>query len=174
MVVEESAPMEAIYIPQLASALERTEQIDVQEYLPGLETLMPVQGKLRVTHHGSYLEVTAQAETIVTLSCDRCLKQYNYRLKVNASEMIWLQEPIEEDFGQEKEIPFEDFVETLPPNGYFRPGEWLYEQLCLEIPQRQLCDQDCGGIPVEATEAASQPATDRRWASLESLKGRLN
>lgn len=165
--------MEAIYIPQLTKAPGQTETIEVQEYLPGLETLTPVQGLVRVTHRGNYLEVAAKAEAIVTLSCDRCLKQYNQRLKVALSEMIWLQEPVAEtNFDSEREIPFEEFVETLPPNGYFHPREWLYEQLCLEIPQRQLCDQACGGI------AAGQPETppasvDRRWASLEALKGNL-
>jgi len=164
--------MEAIYIPQLTKAPGQTETIEVHEYLPGLETLTPVQGRVQVTHRGNYLEVTAKAEAIVTLSCDRCLQQYNQRLKVTPSELIWLQEPVAEtDFDSEREIPFEEFVETLPPNGYFRPSEWLYEQLCLEIPQRQLCDQACDGIATDPSE--TQASVDRRWASLEALKGHL-
>jgi uncharacterized protein len=163
--------MEKIYIPQLIKAPEQTGKIEVNEYLPGLETLTPIQGELKVTHRGSYLEVSAQAEAIVTLTCDRCLSQYNYRLRIKPLEMIWLEEPIDQgDLPLEREIPFEKFVETLPPNGHFRPDEWLYEQLCLEIPHRQLCDQACNGIVAKATEAP----IDRRWSSLESLKSHLN
>ena len=36
--------MDAIYIPQLTKAPERTEEIQVNEFLPGLETLTPVRG----------------------------------------------------------------------------------------------------------------------------------
>ena len=40
--------MDAIYIPQLTKAPERTEEIQVKEFLPGLETLTPVRGRVRV------------------------------------------------------------------------------------------------------------------------------
>lgn len=164
--------MDAIYIPQLARAPEQLEKIQVQDYLSGLETLTPVQGIMQVTHRGNYLEVVAKAETIITLTCDRCLQQYNHRVMINTSELIWLQsEP--EDWGEddlEREVALDDLVETLDPQGYFRPGEWLYEQFCLAIPQRQLCDQDCKGIQVSENQPESKSTVDRRWASLENLK----
>lgn len=168
--------MEAIYIPQLAKAPEQTEKVDIQDYLPGLETLTPVQGQVQVTHRGNYLEVTAQAETIMTLTCDRCLQQYNHRLAIEASELIWLEEMIEEvdENLAEREVALADLVENLPPNGYFYPAEWLYEQFCLEIPQRQLCDQQCSGIQPQIDQHQdTSPPIDRRWASLEALKGNL-
>jgi uncharacterized protein len=83
--------MDPIYIPQLIKAPEQTTCVEVKECLPGLETLTPVQGKLQLTHAGSYLSVSAQVETIITLTCDRCLQQYNHRLVTQASELIWLE-----------------------------------------------------------------------------------
>lgn len=167
--------MEAIFIPQLAKAPEQTDKIPVQEHLPGLETLTPVQGVIKVTHRGNYLEVKANAVAIVTLACDRCLQQYNHRLVVDTSEVIWLQELIEDfaEEGVEQEVALEDLVESLPPNGYFRPDEWLYEQFCLAVPQRQLCDQQCQGIQVQEPSSEKAAPVDRRWASLESLKDSL-
>lgn len=166
--------MEAIYIPQLAKAPEQTELIQVQEFLPGLETLTPVRGRVRVTHRGNFLEVSAKVESIITLTCYRCLQQYNYRLAVDTSEIIWLDEAASklDDAPLEREVALEDLVETLPPQGYFYPSEWLYEQMCLEIPQRQLCNQECGGIQT-ATSKVSEKSTDQRWASLEALKKQL-
>lgn len=165
--------MEAIYIPQLTKAPEQTELIQVQEFLPSLETLTPVRGCLRVTHRGNFLEVSAKVESIITLTCYRCLQQYNHRLAVDTSEIIWLAEAAStDDAPLEREVALEDLVETLPPQGYFYPGEWLYEQICLEIPQRQLCNQDCGGIQT-ATSSVSEKLTDQRWASLEALKKQL-
>ena len=167
--------MDAIYIPQLARALEQTETIEVQEYLPDLETLTPVQGQVRVTHQGTYLEVSAHAETIMTLTCDRCLQRYNQRLSVAASELIWLQEPVDEptEEGTEREVALDDLIETLPPQGYFQPTQWLYEQLCLEIPHRKICDVNCQGIEIQNDPPAAKPI-DRRWASLESFKENLS
>lgn len=165
--------MEAIHIPCLLKVPEQTEVIQINECIAGLETLTPVRGRLQVTHKGNYLEVSAKAETIITLACDRCLQRYNHRLKINVSELVWLEEsePQPDDDSLEREVPFEDLVETLPPHGYFQPDAWLYEQLCLEIPPRKLCDQACQGIPI--TEEGSAALTDQRWQALEALKKQL-
>jgi uncharacterized protein len=164
--------MEPIYIPHIARAPEQTYKIPVQDKLLDLETLTPVQGAIEVRHGGNFLEVKAQAEAIMTLTCDRCLQQYNHRVVVATNELIWLQEPAEDEHDpmEEREVALDDLVESLPPQGHFHPAAWLYEQFCLEIPQRQLCDRQCPGIPVEPPEGK---AIDRRWASLESLKSHL-
>ena len=166
--------MDAIYIPQLTKLPEQTEVIPVEEFLPGLETLTPVRGRIRVQHHGNYLEVSAQVEAIVTLTCHRCLQQYNHRLVVDTSEMIWLDEGADQPYDGplEREVALEDLIEALPPLGYFHPSEWLYEQLCLEIPHRQLCDAQCAGIQT-ATQGAPEQPSDQRWATLEALKKQL-
>jgi len=166
--------MDAIYIPQLTKAPERTEEIPVEEFLPGLETLTPVRGRIRVQHHSNYLEVSGQAEAIITCTCNRCLKNYNHRVMVETKEVIWLDEAANEsdDLPLEREIALEDLIETLSPQGYFYPNEWLYEQMCLEIPQRQLCDFKCQGIQPNVASISDQPV-DRRWASLEALKKEL-
>lgn len=169
--------MEPIYIPQLLRAVEQTETIEVQEYLPDLETLTPVQGQVQVTHRGNYLEVFGKAETIITLTCDRCLQQYNHRLAIDTSELIWLEDTVNafDDTQLEREGTLEELVETLPPQGYFNPGEWLYEQICLEIPLRKLCDRLCPGIQIsDSLPATDEPQSDRRWASLEALKRQLS
>jgi uncharacterized protein len=168
--------MDAIYIPQLATAPERTEEIQVQDFLPGLDTLTPIRGKVRVRHCGTYLEVSAQADTIITCTCNRCLQQYNQRLDVDTDEIIWLDEAaLAEDLPLEREVPLEDLIESLSPEGYFSPSDWLYEQVCLAIPQRQLCSSDCVGIEVRSQKKSQQPekSIDSRWSSLEALKKQL-
>ena len=166
--------MDTIHIPQLTRAPQQTEVLTFSESVPGLETLTPVQGQLRVTHQGTYLDVSANAETIVTLVCHRCLQQYNYRLSIAPSELIWLNETMDqvEPVLLDRDIAPEDLMETLSPKGDFDPTTWLYEQLCLEIPQRQLCDQACKGIEL-ATADTTPSVIDRRWASLETFKDQL-
>jgi len=166
--------MDAIYIPQLTKAPERTEEMEVNEFLPGLETLTPIRGLIRVQHHGNYLQVLGQAETIITCTCNRCLQNYNHRLTVEPKEIIWLDEAANEidDLPLEREVAFDDLIETVSPEGYFYPDQWLYEQMCLELPQRQLCDANCQGIQASA-ESKFNNSVDRRWSSLESLKNQL-
>ncbi|MBW4655056.1 MAG: DUF177 domain-containing protein [Kaiparowitsia implicata GSE-PSE-MK54-09C] len=169
--------MSAIHIPRLLRAHERSETVEIEAHLPGLETLTPVQGMVKVMHCGNYLEVQGTAETITTLTCDRCLRHYNHKLVVQVSEMIWLEEPDFLDDGvTDREVAYDELVEVLPPQGMFHPELWLYEQLCLEIPARKLCDADCDGITV-VDEATSQwpvkETVDDRWASLADLKRQL-
>jgi uncharacterized protein len=166
--------MDAIFIPQLTKAPERTEEIEVNESLPGLETLTPVRGVIRVQHQGNYLQVSGQAESIITCTCNRCLQQYNQRLAVNTKEIIWLDANANqaEDLPLEREVPIEDLVETVSHDGYFYPSEWLYEQMCLAIPQRQLCDPKCPGI-LDAVASISEEIIDNRWSALQRLKNQL-
>jgi uncharacterized protein len=159
--------MRPIYIPELLNAPQQTKDLDVQDSIADLETLTPVQGTLRVSHCGNYLQVTAKVETIVTLSCDRCLQQFNHRLVCHTSEMIWLQEPATETLPDELEVGLEELIESLSPVGYFDPQDWLYQQLMLALPQRQLCDAKCAGLITSQPDASP---TDSRWAALAALQ----
>ena len=170
--------METIYIPRLLSKSEQTEVIDFDEFIPDLASLTPVRGQLQVTHQGTYLEVKAKAETSVTLTCHRCLKQYNHRLRLNSSEIIWLDKIADrpETNPIEMKVDFEYLAETLSPTGSFSPSDWLYEQLCLAEPHKQICDSKCVGIIVnndEANTESSETIPDSRWASLAALKRQL-
>lgn len=163
--------MRAIPIPQLLTAPCKTISLEVAEHLPPLETLTPVKGHVSVTHQGTYLDVKGQAEAIMTLECDRCLQSYNTRIQVDNSELVWLEEATPET-ALEKEVDLEDLVESLSPQGNFDPGEWLYEQMCLAIPQKQICRSDCEGIAFNnPTEAAAE--IDHRWSALSALKQQL-
>jgi uncharacterized protein len=166
--------MESIFIPQLLKAPEKTEDIQIQDFIAGLETLTPIRGQMKVRHGGTFLDVAVQAETIITLTCDRCLQRYNHRLLLDTSELIWLDRNTEREqhLPLEREVLWEDLSETLPSEGYFHPDTWLYEQLSLAMPLRKLCNQDCQQ-PVSRLPQ-SEPSTDSRWASLEVLKKQLS
>ena len=163
--------MRPIHIPQIINAPNKTVALDIAEHLPHLKTLTPVKGELTVAHRGTFLQINAQASAIMTLECDRCLQSYTTRVKVNTSEILWLEEPIVDDSELEKEVELEDLVESLPPQGYFKPDEWLYEQMCLAIPQKQICNADCQGIEITSNPPESE--VDHRWAALSSLKQQL-
>ncbi len=167
--------MKAIYVPHLLNAVHQTRSFSFETQLPALETLVPIRGELSVRHCKTYLEVKGIADTIVTLTCDRCLQCYNHRLSLDTAELIWLEEPTVADQDPlEREVGVEELVETLSPQGYFEPDTWLYEQLCLALPQRQICDVACQGIVVADDQTQQSDAvTDHRWAALAALQGQL-
>ena len=65
----------------------------------------------------------------------------------------------------------EDLSETLSPDGHFDAQGWLYEQLCLAVPLRQLCGKDCQ--PPKTKTEENEPKIDSRWSGLEALKQQL-
>ncbi|MFK8186347.1 MAG: DUF177 domain-containing protein [Phormidesmis sp.] len=164
--------MRPIHIPQLLNAPNKTLTVDVAEHLPGLDTLTPVKGEMSVTHQGTYLDVKGQTEAIMTLECDRCLQTYNTRVQVNTSELVWLEDPSPVDVP-EREVDLEDLVESLSPQGHFNPGEWLYEQMCLAVPQKQICSGECKGIEITSNPPEKE-VVDDRWAALSMLKQQLS
>ena len=166
--------MEAIYIPQLLKAPERKRELKLDDSIPGLESLTPVRGTITIRHGGNFLEIILKAETIVTLVCDRCLQNYNSRLAVDTSELIWLEasEPDMENLPLEREVSLENLSESLNPNGHFDPEQWLYEQFSLAFPLRKLCGENCQGAAKTTTD--NHDVVDSRWASLASLKDQLS
>lgn len=160
--------MEPIYIPQLLKMPDRKEEIKFNDSIGGLDTLTPVKGLLVVSHGGNFLNVQLQAQTIVTLNCDRCLQSFNHRLEVETSELIWLEKKfdVDEHIPLERELLIENLSETLEPNGYFEAENWIYEQLSLAMPMRQLCGNNCHPPKIEN----HQSLIDNRWADLASLK----
>jgi uncharacterized protein len=168
-------PLGTIPLFQLLQIPEKSLTVTVQDHLPDLETLTPVQGQVRVEHKGTFLQVQGQARAIVTLVCDRCLAQYNHRIELDTTEIIWLQsEGSEAPVPLELEVAFEDLVERLAPSGSFDPGQWLYEQLCLALPAQKLCDLDCGGIELDSDADSSEAEIDHRWAALAQLKQQMS
>lgn len=162
--------MESIYIPHLLAVPEKTLSLSVETFLANLETLTPVRGVLQVKHCTTYLEVTAKIEAIATLVCDRCLQNYNHRLRVETTELIWLEEEAE-SLAREREVRVDDLSETLSPTGHFQPEAWLYEQLSLAMPLQKNCGEQCQGMTQLPKD--NKPIIDSRWAGLAALKSVL-
>ncbi|MEB3290096.1 MAG: YceD family protein [Leptolyngbya sp.] len=168
--------MDRVYIPHLLQQPEQTLTLELDEHLPDLETLTPVRAEIQITHQATFLTVKGWAETIVTLTCHRCLQNYNHRVTIAPKELIWLQaDPDPATLPLEREVAVEDLTETLPPTGYFDPATWIYEQICLALPQRQLCDADCPGIdlPTAPATRSASPTLDQRWSALAQLQQQM-
>lgn len=163
--------IQSIYIPHLLRLPGSSQIIPVDQAIANFASLTPVRGQLRVRHGGTFLEVGAEAETIVTLHCDRCAQGYNQKLCLQTKELLWLQRESEEAKATERELTWDDLSEALPPDGHFDGETWLYEQLNLALPLKNLCGKDCQ--PPLPGEEDGEPTIDQRWAALANLKQQL-
>ena len=162
--------MENIFIPHLLKMPEQTLKFEFNQYISDLDSLTPVKGSFQVSHRYNFLEVTLKAETILTLICDRCLQTFNHRLEVDTQEIILLQFPQpEESIPLEREIVSEDLCETLAPTGELAIEQWIYEQLSLAMPLKNLCGNDCQP-PFNGENDHQKLPADDRWSALASLK----
>lgn len=163
--------MQPIYIPHLLKQPNASQSIRFEEMIEEMATLTPVRGEICLRHGGTFLEVSAQADTIVTLTCDRCIQCYNQRIEINTKELIWLDAPATENFPVERELSWDDLSEAIPPDGHFDVNQWLYEQLSLALPLKNLCGNNCQAP--ETPDPEIPAAIDHRWAALADLKKNL-
>jgi uncharacterized protein len=151
----------------------------LEQHLEGLASLTPVRGRVRAVHRGSVLEVEGEAETIVTLCCDRCLQHYNHPLDFRTRELLWLGDPArasgQAGLWQEGEAVLaiagdellDDLGEGIDPAGSFDPGHWTFEQLSLQLPLVNRCGPECPG---PASWGHRPMAGDPRWSALAALR----
>jgi uncharacterized protein len=169
-----SDPLHPIPIQEL-KALGTVHHWQIEQTIAGLDTLTPVRGQLTVEHRGTVLAVKGQAETIVTLCCDRCLQHFNHPLQATADESIWLGEAIPGAAGEKDVIHPEDHLlevdvdacDQLNPRGSFDPEHWVFEQLSLQLPFVNHCGSECPGPPTWSSDGRGG---DPRWAALGQLK----
>lgn len=151
----------------------------VDQRIEGLASLTPVQGTVAAIHHGTALEVTAEAQTIVTLCCDRCLQHFNHALQAEVHELVELRgqgetatasgadlDALNLELARDGMPEGADLDDRLDPAGSFDPERWLFEQLSLRLPLVNRCGDDCPG---PATWSSEPSGGDPRWAALARL-----
>ena len=135
-------------------------------------SLTPIRGTINAEHRGNVLAVEGDLHT-VTLTCDRCLGQFNLELSCRPSELIWLGTTHHRRATESEDIEAIDgLVESLDPKGSFNPEQWAFEQLNLQRPVVNHCGEHCPGpgVPLrEISDAAEEQTIDPRWAALRRL-----
>ncbi len=159
-----TSPLGPVSLAELR-ALPEGKQWLIDQPIAELQSLTPVRGQLQVIHHGTALEVTAQAEAIVTLCCARCLQEFNHALRAEVQELIECRGG--PSVAAEALVPIgEDLDDRLEPTGSFDPERWLFEQLSLQLPLVNRCGDDCPGPACWSTTSST---ADPRWAALKAL-----
>jgi uncharacterized protein len=136
----------------------------------------PFTGKAEIWNAGDRMLVKASLSGEATVSCSRCLTEFNVPLKVKFDEEFVRGEP--SDSEDDEEIEGSERTVTYYSGDEIDLTDPLRENVLLEIPMQPVCTSDCKGLcstcgtnlnegPCTCTE--SNITVDPRFAALQQL-----
>jgi uncharacterized protein len=160
--------------------------IDFHESLEGTQAVKPVVGDIVVTASSTGMKLTGKVQTLLKLSCDRCLRPYFQPIVVDIDEKFVVDSLSEWDGvgkapQRERELNKRDFFETLPPDNTLDISDVVYQAVTLATPTVCLCGAECPGpaMPTKSGKKATlnqgkdarkaENKIDPRWENLKSL-----
>lgn len=154
-----------------------------KESIDDLNAVKPVLGELTASASSTGIRVTGSVQTLLKLTCHRCLRPYFLSLNIPVEEFIVengsKEEP--ERSPREKELTADDFVEVLSEDGILDITDLVYQAVTLATPVSCFCGEDCPGpaFPDSKTKSGSLAASkekdsqedriDPRWKNLKTL-----
>ena len=143
-------------IPVDGETLQDSEPASIIELDgPDVRFEHPVEYRVHAQIQENAVLVTGKLRTLATLRCSRCLKVFQWPVRVD-------------DFVFHRELTGEDFVD-LTAN--------LREDIILQLPQRALCQKDCQGLCPgcgkdlnEGVCRCQSSQGDMRWHALDQIK----
>jgi uncharacterized protein len=135
----------------------------------------PVKGHVRLMRTNRSLLVKGTINTVVELTCSRCLGQFECPLKLNIEEEYYPTTDV--NTGAPLPVPDEPGSFTIDENHILDLTEAVRQYALLAIPMKPLCKEDCAGLCPICGKNLNQgpcgcppPERDLRWAELSRLK----
>ena len=125
-----------------------------------------IEGEVRLTRLQEEILVDAKLNADVELECDRCLRQYDHRVKTRFSAQY---EPTIDVHTGHAVNEINDELERFAITEHHEVdlAEPLRQELIVSLPMVAICGPDCPGP--EVTSAGNDEQVDDRLAALEQL-----
>ena len=138
------------------------EELDIDPHDEVIQLAQPLKHALEVQKLEDSLLVQGQLQLNLDCQCVRCLKPFQYRLKLDG----WTCHlPLQ---GEDSVSVANDCVDLTP---------YVREDILLEFPRHPLCDPECRGLPKtsigrsKSTSGTGKTGSDSSaWAELNKLK----
>ena len=131
-----------ILIDDIENAPNKCLDIDFDEVIEDIPSKEPVKAHLKIKSLGDFIEITGNVKANLTLECDLCLKEFEYKLDENIDEMF-AKNTLQEEYGQETEIKDGQFVTDLEGKNEIDIYDLLYQSVILNIPNKKVCGINC-------------------------------
>lgn len=171
-----------ISIDELRNLPNPRLNISFREEIEELQTVKPVLGELVVSASSLGMRLTGTVQTLLKLTCHRCLRPYFLNLSIPIEE-DFVEAGIEddEDVPRDRELLAGDFHEALSEDGILDITDVVYQAVTLATPVSCLCGESCPGPAFPDGEAESgslaggkkapeeHKKIDPRWKNLKTL-----
>lgn len=131
-----------ILIDDIENAPNKCLEVDFDEVIEDIPSKEPVKAHLKIKSLGDFIEITGNVKANLTLECDLCLKEFEYKLNENIDEMF-AKNALQEEYGQETEIKDGQFVTDLEGKNEIDICDLLYQSVILNIPNKKVCGINC-------------------------------
>lgn len=175
-----------ISIDELRALPQQKLNLSFRENIDDLNAVKPVLGELTVSAGATGIKLFGTVQTLLKLTCHRCLRPYFLNLSVPVEESF-IEHRRQDDFersgkiSREKELTAQDFIEELPEDGVLDITDLVYQAVTLATPVSCLCGDSCPGPAFPDAESLSgsladtkddkesQEKIDPRWKNLKTL-----
>lgn len=175
-----------VSLEDLRALPQQRLRVAFNESLPNSEAIKPILGDLVISVSASGAQVVGRVQTLLKLSCHRCLAPFFQALSLELDERFVYEDYLrgESKDNRERELLKEDFVEAIPYAGVIDVSDVVYQAVTLATPSYCSCGADCPGPPKSKNEApqgkspvedgcdvkSEEPMViDPRWKNLKTL-----
>lgn len=160
-----------ISIDDIKNSQNQSLKIEYNNEVKDLDTQGPVEAEIIFSAYGSYINAKGTIVANVKLNCDRCLKSFIQKIKVDVDETYilgHLKPSSDMHSGQEIELREGDFITEL--NGdEVDVDDLIYQSVTLNIPNPCVCDINCVGDS-EMEKYIKKEISDPRLEIFKTIK----
>ena len=161
-----------IKISDIENAKNKQLNFNFDGLLDDIDSIGTVKADLLLESMGEFIKLSGHVYGIVLLTCDLCLKQYEYKLNFDVNEMFAKDSLYDAQSGKETEIKDGEFVTDLEGADEIDISDVLYQSVILDFPNKKVCDINCNGgdIFIREDENSSNKEIDPRMAIFKDIK----
>ena len=156
-----------ILIEDIENATGKVLETDFEDIIEDIPSSKPVKAHLVLKSLGDFIEVSGTVQADLTLECDLCLKEFEYKLEEEINE-TFAKNTLMEEYGQETEIKEGQFVTDLDGSNEIDIYDLLYQSVILNIPNKKVCGINCNKGVFQTDEEFVE--TDPRMEVFKNIK----
>ena len=131
-----------------------------------VNSIGPVEAELVLKSLGEFIEVSGNVKGVLSLQCDVCLNNFEYKFDFDIDEMF-AKTALSAEYAQETEIKEGDFITDLNGADEIDIYDLLYQSVILNLPNKKVCGINCNG---EDKFSKEEEMSDPRMDVFKNIK----
>ena len=132
--------MHKILIEDIEKEPNKTLYYEFDEFVE--EFGCDIYADLELKSLGQFIEVKGNVSGKLKLTCDRCLKEYDYELETEIEE-TFAKNALQDEYSSEFELQRGQFITDLNGEKEIDIYDLLYQSVILALPNKKVCGINC-------------------------------